>query len=111
MKAIVMSHSIIEIITVFLVDPATPQQTRIGEVEYSADGRLAVIDADPAFNAGLRAAVAALNSKAQIVELVPPDGPDTPRDAVSGRVTRRGDERFFEAMTSYLERYYGFTLG
>jgi len=106
-----MSDDITETLSVFHVDPKTQEESRIGEVEYDAGGRLTVLDVDPAFDARLRAAVAAMNGKVEIVELVPPDAPDAPKHAIADKVTKRGDEGFFEAMSDYLERYYGFTLG
>jgi hypothetical protein len=106
-----MSDDVVETLNVYCVDPMTQEESRIGIVEYTSDGRLTVIDVDPAFDGKLRDAVAALNGKTEIVELIPSDAPDATKHAVATKVTRRGDEEFFGALSGYLERYYGLTLG
>lgn len=106
-----MSDDVSESLSVFRTDPATGEESRIGAIEYAASGQMTVLDVDPAFDATLRAAVQAMNGKAEIVELVPPDAPDAEPHALASRITKRGDEAFFEAMAGYMERYYGFSLG
>lgn len=98
------------ILDVFRVDPATGAERRAGAVELFAGGRLAVLEADPAWEAKLRAAIEAVNGKPQIVELVPPAAA-TEAGQTAARVTPRSDPNFLQAVNRYLVRYYAFSIG
>jgi hypothetical protein len=95
---------------VFVVDPATEDEVKIGEVELSEAGLLALVEADPEHDDRLRAAIAAINAKDAITELAPPVN-GAARYAVSTTVTKRDDEAFFGALNRYMQKYYGYSLG
>lgn len=95
---------------VFAVDPATEDEIKIGEVELSEAGLLALVEVEPAHDDRLRAAIAAINGKDAITELAPPVA-GAARYAVSTTVTKRDDEAFFGALNRYMQTYYGYSLG
>jgi hypothetical protein len=105
-----MSDDVAAMLDVFRVDAQTGEETKVGEAEMSADGRLGVVEVEPEYDARLRAAVASVNAKAEIAELVPPAASERPF-ATAARVTKRGDDEFLPALSRYMQKYYGFSLG
>jgi hypothetical protein len=96
------------ILDVLHVDDETGERTKVGEVEYDSDGRLRPISIAPTHEALWRDAIGSVNAKLRIFELVPPlDG--TPL-AIAAKATERDDDDFQDALSRYLERYYGFAL-
>ena len=106
-----MAEKIAEFLNVFHIDPKSLEKTLIGQVEYSPDGQLTVIEAKRSFDAKLRDAVAAMNAKDAIVEIVPSDASDAEDRALASKITKRGEDTFFGAMNDYLKRYYTFAVG
>jgi hypothetical protein len=106
-----MADKLGEFLNAFHIDPKSMEETLVGQVEYFPDGRLIVIEVEPSFDAKLRDAVAAINAKAAIVEIVPSDSSDAEERALASKVTKRGEDTFFGAMNDYLKRYYAFTVG
>ncbi len=104
------AEQVTAILDVFRVDPQTEAETRVGQVEYSESGRLALLDVEPEHDARLRSAITAVNGKTDLVELVPPTGSDTPF-ATASKVTQRSDADFMQALNRYMLKYYGFSLG
>jgi hypothetical protein len=105
-----MSDGVTQIVDVYRVDPEGGEGERVGQVAFGADGRLDVLDADPDVMARLEEAVRSVNGKGQITELVPPE--DAPEKfQTAARVTSRDDPDFFDALSRYMETYYGFSLG
>jgi hypothetical protein len=105
-----MSDGMTQIVEVYRVDPEGGEGERVAQVAFGADGRLELLDADPDVMAPLAEAVRSVNGKEQIIELVPPD--DAPEKfQTAARVTKRDDPEFFDALSRYMEKYYGFSLG
>ena len=98
------------ILDVFRVDPANGAETAVGSLELFESGRLAVLEVEPDSVAKLTEAVASINGKAQIVEIVPPANA-TGAGQTGSRVTQRGDPDFVQAVNRFLRTYYGFSLG
>jgi len=97
-------------VEVYRVDPEGGAGERVGQVAFGADGRLELLDADPDVTARLAEAVRSVNGKKQITELVPPE--DAPEKfQTAARVTNRDAPEFFDALSRYMEKYYGFSLG
>jgi hypothetical protein len=90
------------------VDADSGEREKVGEVEVDSDGRLRLVTVAPGHEALLRDAIGSVNAKVRIVELVPPTG-GTPL-AVDVKATERDDDDFLDALSRYLERYYGFAL-
>lgn len=89
-------------------DEADP--VRIGSVRLDGDGRLEVIEADPAREAFLRDALDQVNRK-QMLGIRDP-GPASPdeRFAVGSVAVPRGTPDFVAALRIYLLTYYGLRL-
>lgn len=105
-----MSDEMTRIVEVYRVDPDGGEGERVGQVAFGADGRLDLLDAEPDVMARLAEAVRAVNAKGQITELVPPE--DAPEKfQTAARVTKRDAPEFFDALSRYMESYYGFSLG
>lgn len=95
---------------VYSVDEDTEEETLIGRVEYGPQGRLGLLDAEPAEAERLTSVVDGINRKEFLVEKVPP-GPDAPRYSTSSRAVKRIDKDFLQALQHYLRQYYGLSLG
>lgn len=106
-----MVDGLVEFLNVFHIDPRSQYETLIGKLEYAPDGRLTVIEVAHSFDTRLRDAVAAMNAKDAIVEIVPSDAPSVERRALASKTIRREDNAFFGAMNAFLQRYYAFTIG
>jgi hypothetical protein len=95
---------------VYSVDEDTEEETLIGRVEYGPQGRLGLLDAEPAQAERLASVVDGINRKEVLVEKVSP-GPDAPRYSTSSRAVKRTDKEFLPALQRYLRQYYGLSLG
>jgi hypothetical protein len=104
------SETPVTILDVYAVDDETADETQIGKVGYGPNGMLSVLDVETAHLAPLRQAVAIVNRKAALVEMIPP-GPNAPPFAVSTRVVQRTDRDFFKVLQRHLLKYYGLSLG
>ena len=105
-----MSEGLTAIVEVYRVDPETQAETRVGQAEFSGSGMLSLLEVDPDEDVRLRAALDAVNGKKEIIELVPPTDA-TEKFQTASLVTKRGDEGFFDAVSRYMMKYYGFSLG
>jgi hypothetical protein len=105
-----MSDGVTQIVEVYRVDPEGGEGERVGQVALGADGQLELLEADPDVMARLAEAVRSVNGKGEITELVPPE--DAPEKfQTAARVTKRDAPEFFDALSRYMEKYYGFSLG
>ena len=104
------SEEEVQTFDVYSVDEDTEEETLIGRVEYGPQGRLGILDAEPAEAERLASVVDGINRKEFLVEKVPP-GPDAPRYSTSSRAVKRTDEDFFPVLQQYLRQYHGLSLG
>jgi hypothetical protein len=104
------ARDVTAILTVFQVDPESGSEMEVGSVGVSTDGRLAVLQVSPEAAENLSRAVAAMNAKPSVVELVPDADATGPGD-LGAKVTERDDPAFIVAASRYMARYYGFSLG
>ena len=104
------ADNVTAILTVFRVDPETGTEAVIGSVGASMGGRLAVLEVSPEAAEKLGRAVAAMNAKPHVVELVPDTDAAGPGD-LAAKITERDDPAFIVAASRYMARYYGFSLG
>jgi hypothetical protein len=95
---------------VYEIDEDGGGESIIGEADYSADGKLTLTGGDPSRAAYLEDVFARVNAKTVITELVAPPAQAEPT-AVSSVSVARGDEGFFDALQSYLTKYYNLRLG
>ena len=98
------------ILSVFRIDPESGTETEVGSVGVSTSSRLAVLEVSPEAAEGLARAVAAMNAKPRVVELVPDADAGGPGD-LAAAVIERDDPGFIGAASRYMARYYGFSLG
>jgi hypothetical protein len=105
-----MSDGMTQIVEVYRVDPEGGEGERVGQVALGADGRLELLEADPDVMTRLAEAVRSVNGKGKITELVPPDDA-LEKFQTAARVTERDAPEFFDALSRYMEKYYGFSLG
>jgi hypothetical protein len=98
------------ILDVYSVDLQTEAERRIGALELSAAGMLAVLEVEPPHALKLSGAVASVNAKPRLVELVPPSGATEPGQT-GALVAERGTPDFVPALDRYFRKYYGFALG
>lgn len=101
-----------EILTfdVYSVDDDTEDETLIGRVEYGPEGRLGLLDVEPAQAERLASVVDGVNRKESLVEITSA-GPDSPRYGTTSRAVKRTDKEFLQALQKHLRQYYGLTLG
>jgi hypothetical protein len=116
-----MSDQVTQIVGFYVTDAETGEDRQVGQAEFSPAGMLSLLDADPDMAGKLTAAIRAVNAKDVIVEVSPKtappeDGDEVAADDDSGSyespalVTARGEEGFFDALSRYVERYYGVSL-
>ncbi len=98
---------VIAIHTVWHTGADDAERVEVGSVAYRADGRLDIIAAEPEHEKLLHDAIRSVNAKDRIIELVAPTTDDLATDTI---VTERDDETFADALSRYLDRYYGFAL-
>jgi hypothetical protein len=91
-------------------ETASERETRIGQVEYAPDGRLAIVEVSPDRRNFLEAAVNRVNGKEAIARLVPPaDGGS--QFTLASEVVERSSDRFLAALQEHLSKYFRLRLG
>jgi hypothetical protein len=116
-----MSDQVTQIVGFYVTDAETGDERQVGQAEFSPTGMLSLLEADPDMAGKLAAAIRSVNAKDAIVEVSPETPPDDGDEVAaadddsgsygsSSLVTARGDAGFVDALSRYLERYYGFSL-
>lgn len=90
-------------------DDENTEDELIGKLKIYLDGRLKVVEADPARDTFLREAVDRVNDKSEI--LVRSQEPGTEQYAIGTVSVGRDDPAFVSALATYLYNYYGLRLG
>jgi len=94
---------------VIQTDDETDQQTPIGEVDATPDGKLTLVSVVPDKNEFLTDLIEEVNGQSEMhVEAQPPPG--ARRYAVYSKIVPRSDPGFFDALKDFLAKYYDLTL-